>query len=120
MFEDASPQYIPSILSTMTKSSVRSADDIVVGTPLEYKSGPNAAWRMGILSIMGVDLANTSIPLLWQSNAAFNLRPTFLVYDRINAYVQPSDTPGRAAAAEHTRTRKRTCMCHCGGAAAAL
>ena len=43
MFEDASPQYIPSILSTMTKSSIRSADDIIVGTPLEYKSGPNAA-----------------------------------------------------------------------------
>jgi cysteine-rich repeat protein len=91
IFENASPQYIPSILSAMTKSSMRSANDIIVGMPLEYKSGPNAAWQMGILSIMGVDLANASSPLPWQSNTAFNLRPRFLVFDRINAYVQPSD-----------------------------
>jgi hypothetical protein len=52
IFEVAAPSFIPSILLAMTKSSARAAADVIVGVPLAYKLNQNAAWQMGVRSIM--------------------------------------------------------------------
>jgi hypothetical protein len=91
-FEVATPRFIPSILSAMAKSSVRAAADVIVGVPLEYKPSQNAAWQMGVLSIMGVGLVNASLPLPWLSNPAFYIRPSILFSDRVVSYIRPADS----------------------------
>jgi hypothetical protein len=84
IFEAAPPRFIPSILATMSISTVRSAADVIVGLPLEYKSGLSANWQMGVRSLMGIELVNASILLPWQTSSEVQRGPSVLISHHID------------------------------------